>query len=87
MASFVPFFNRWAKTSTTFFTISAGVLPPIAYKVFDLLFHSTLKRLSRYQGAATQSYLQRSLLAWEFASVVISELIVFTFIGVGFSEW
>lgn len=41
--------------------------------------------LSRYQGSATGSRLQSSILARYFAFSVISELIIFTLIGATFS--
>jgi len=85
-AGFVPFIYNWAQGSPTSFMIVIMVVPPIAYKIFMLLLGSIIRRLSRYQGAPTQSQLQGSLLARAFALVIIVELIIFTFIGVVFNS-
>jgi hypothetical protein len=45
-----------------------------------------MRWISKYQGALTQSRLDRAVVARYFAFLVISQLIVFTLIGVGFSE-
>ena len=45
-----------------------------------------MRWLSQYQGALTQYRLDRAVVARYFAFLVISQLIVFTLIGVGFSE-
>jgi Calcium-dependent channel, 7TM region, putative phosphate len=84
-ASFVPFINRWYQKSPGTFNIIVFLLSPVAYKAFMFLLFSIIRGLSRYQGAATQSQLQGSLLARAFALVMILNLIIFTFIGVVFS--
>lgn len=45
-----------------------------------------MRRLIRYQGAFTHSRLDRAVIARYFTFLVISQLIVFTLIGVIFSE-
>lgn len=45
-----------------------------------------MRWISKYQGALTQSRLDRAVVARYFAFLVISQLAVFTLIGVGFSE-
>jgi hypothetical protein len=44
-----------------------------------------MRWISQYQGALTQSRLDRAVVARYFAFLVISQLIIFTLIGVGFS--
>jgi hypothetical protein len=44
-----------------------------------------MRWLSRYQGALTHSRLDRAVVARYFAFLVISQLIIFTLIGVIFS--
>lgn len=46
-----------------------------------------MRRLSQYQGALTQSRLDRAVVARYFAFLVISQLIIFTLIGVVFSSF
>lgn len=44
-----------------------------------------MRRLSKYMGAFTHSHLDRAVIARYFAFLVISQLLIFTLIGVGFS--
>jgi calcium permeable stress-gated cation channel len=81
----IPFLDSWAQYSPGTFNYISGLLPPIAYKLFDSFFMAMVFRLSRYQGSATGSSLQSSILARYFAFSVISELIIFTLIGATFS--
>ena len=46
-----------------------------------------MRWLSQYQGALTQSRLDRAVIARYFAFLVISQLVIFTLIGVMFSEY
>ena len=46
-----------------------------------------MRWLSEYQGATTHSRLDRAVVARYFAFLVISQLIIFTLIGVIFSEF
>jgi calcium permeable stress-gated cation channel len=45
-----------------------------------------MRWLSQYQGALTTSRLDRAVVARYFAFLVISQLVIFTLIGVGFRE-
>ena len=84
-ANFVPFLANWEQASLVTFNIASSVLPPVAYRLFDFAFANIIFRLCQYKGAATRSRLQNAILARQFAFLVISELIIFTLIGVGFS--
>jgi calcium permeable stress-gated cation channel len=44
-----------------------------------------MRHLSQYQGALTESRLDRAVVARYFAFLVIAQLIIFTLIGVIFS--
>jgi hypothetical protein len=46
-----------------------------------------MRWLSQYMGALTQAKLDRGVIARFFAFLVISQLIIFTLIGVAFSEY
>jgi hypothetical protein len=85
LASLIPSLDNWAQDSPRTFDYIAGLLPPIAYSLFDAFFCSMVFRLSRYQGSTTRSRLQSATLARHFAFSVISELIIFTLIGALFS--
>ena len=85
VANFVPFLANWEQAFPITFDIVSGVLPPVLYRLFDFAFGHMIFRLSQYKGAATRSRLQNTILARQFAFSVISELIIFTLIDVGFS--
>ena len=85
IASFVPFLQNWQKSSPISFNIVSGVLPPAVSAFFGFFLPIMMRWLSRYQGALTQSRLDRAVVARYFAFLVISQLIIFTLIGVGFS--
>jgi hypothetical protein len=85
IASFVPFLESWQQKSPAFFNLVSGVLPPAVSAFFGFFLPITMRWLSRYQGALTQSRLDRAVLARYFAFLVISQLIIFTIIGVVFS--
>lgn len=85
IASFVPFLENWAQSSPVSFNIVSGVLPPAVSAFFGFFLPVMMRWLSRYQGALTQSRLDRAVVARYFAFLVISQLIIFTLIGVGFS--
>lgn len=85
IASFVPFLEHWSKNSPVSFNFISGVLPPAVSAIFGFFLPLMMRWLSRYQGALTQSRLDRAVLARYFAFLVISQLIIFTLIGVVFS--
>jgi len=85
VASFVPFLRNWQQSSPASFNIVSGVLPPAVSAFFGFFLPIMMRWLSRYQGALTQSRLDRAVVARYFAFLVISQLIIFTLIGVGFS--
>jgi hypothetical protein len=85
IASFVPFLEKWSKGSPVSFNFISGVLPPAVSAIFGFFLPHMMRWLSRYQGALTQSRLDRAVLARYFAFLVISQLIIFTLIGVAFS--
>lgn len=46
-----------------------------------------MRRISRYQGAMTRSRLNRAVIARYFAFMIISNLIIFSLLGVVYSKW
>jgi hypothetical protein len=86
IASFVPFLQHWSQSSPASFNFISGVLPPAVSALFGFFLPIIMRWISKYQGALTQSRLDRAVVARYFAFLVISQLIVFTLIGAGFSE-
>ena len=85
IATFVPFLENWSRSSPASFNIISGVLPPAVSAFFGFFLPIMMRWLSRYQGALTHSRLDRAVVARYFAFLVISQLIIFTLIGVIFS--
>ncbi|TFY80097.1 hypothetical protein EWM64_g3912 [Hericium alpestre] len=86
VASFVPFLFNWSKSSPKTFDFISGVLPPTVSALFGFFLPITMRWLSAYQGATTHSRLDRAVLARYFAFLVISQLVIFTLIGVIFNS-
>ncbi|KAI9455648.1 hypothetical protein F5148DRAFT_984707 [Russula earlei] len=86
IASFVPFLESWAHSSPTSFNFVSGILPPAVSAFFGFFLPIVMRWLSRYQGALTHSRLDRAVVARYFAFLVISQLIIFTLIGIGFNS-
>ncbi|KAI9441650.1 DUF221-domain-containing protein [Lactarius indigo] len=86
IASFVPFLENWQQSSPTSFNIVSGVLPPAVSAFFGFFLPIMMRWISQYQGALTQSRLDRAVVARYFAFLVISQLIIFTLIGVVFNS-
>ncbi|PSR72720.1 hypothetical protein PHLCEN_2v11415 [Hermanssonia centrifuga] len=85
LTSFVPFLQKWSSTSPGSFTFISGVLPPAVSALFGFFLPILMRWLSQYQGATTHSRLDRAVIARYFAFLVISQLVVFTLIGVMFN--
>lgn len=82
----MSFLQDWSKASPGSFTLISGVLPPAVSALFGFFLPVLMRWLSQYQGALTQSRLDRAVVARYFAFLVISQLIIFTLIGVMFSK-
>lgn len=85
LTTYVPFLQSWSQSSPGTFTFISGVLPPAVSALFGFVLPIIMRRLIRYQGAFTHSRLDRAVIARYFAFLVISQLIIFTLIGVIFS--
>ena len=85
LTSLVPFLDHWNSTSPKSFDYVSGVLPPAISALFGYLLPHIFRWLSRYQGATTHSRLDRAVIARYYGFLVISQLIIFTLIGVIFS--
>jgi calcium permeable stress-gated cation channel len=85
IATFVPFLENWSHSSPASFNFVSGVLPPAVSAIFGFFLPVMMRYLSQYQGALTQSRLDRAVVARYFAFLVIAQLVIFTLIGVVFS--
>ncbi|KAF9650988.1 DUF221-domain-containing protein [Thelephora ganbajun] len=84
LTSVVHFLDEWNTASPKTFTYVSGVLPPAVSALFGYLLPHVFRWLSKYQGATTHSRLDRAVIARYYGFLVISQLIIFTLIGVIF---
>nr|GAT56348.1 DUF221-domain-containing protein [Mycena chlorophos] len=82
LTSFVPFLKLWSKHSSRTFNLVSGILPSAVSGIFGFFLPIIIRRLSKYMGALTNSRLDRAVVARYFTFMVISQLIVFTLLGV-----
>ncbi|KZT39324.1 DUF221-domain-containing protein [Sistotremastrum suecicum HHB10207 ss-3] len=86
LTAWVGFLDDWQQKSGTTFAIVSGVLPPAVSAIFGYFFPIIMRWLSQYQGATTNSRLDRAVVARYFAFLIISQLVIFTLIGVIFNS-
>ncbi|KAJ7582576.1 hypothetical protein C8J56DRAFT_1005551 [Mycena floridula] len=86
LTAYVPFIETWSQDSPTTFAIVSGVLPPAVSGIFGFFLPLIMRWLSQYMGALTHSRLDRAVIARYFSFLVISQLIIFTLIGVIFNS-
>ncbi|KAF7362238.1 DUF221-domain-containing protein [Mycena venus] len=86
LTTWVKFLADWQAASPRTFNIVSGILPPAVSGIFGFFLPIIMRALSRYMGALTQSRLDRAVVARYFAFTVISQLFIFTLIGVIFQS-
>ncbi|KIK67510.1 hypothetical protein GYMLUDRAFT_37654 [Collybiopsis luxurians FD-317 M1] len=82
---YVPFLRSWASASPSTFAVVSGVLPPAVSGIFGFFLPVIMRWLSQFMGALTHSKLDRQVIGHYFAFLVISQLVIFTLIGVIFN--
>ncbi|KAH8115320.1 hypothetical protein DFH11DRAFT_1877085 [Phellopilus nigrolimitatus] len=82
LTAYVGFLSAWSDRSHGTFAVISGVLPPAVGALFGWFLPVVMRWLSRFQGATTRSRLDRSVVARYFAFLVVSQLLIFTLIGV-----
>ena len=87
LTSYVDFLEKWSDNSHVTFTIVSGILPSAVSAFFSWCLPVVMRWLSRYQGAITRSRLDRAVVARYFAFLMISQLFIFTLIGVIFRTY
>ncbi|CAA7260544.1 unnamed protein product [Cyclocybe aegerita] len=83
---YVPFLQSWFDKSPQSFAFLSGVLPPAISGLFGFFLPIIMRWLSKFMGALTHSKLDRAVVARYFAFLIISQLIIFTLIGVIFNS-
>ncbi|CCM03927.1 uncharacterized protein FIBRA_06079 [Fibroporia radiculosa] len=86
LTTYVTFLQDWSSASPGTFTFVSGVLPPAVSALFGYALPIIMRWLTKYMGANTHSSLDRAVIARYFAFLVISQLIIFTLIGVIFNS-
>lgn len=84
--AWVPFLDTWFNSSPESFTFVSGVLPATISGIFGFFLPIIMRHLTKYMGSLTYSRLDRAVIARYFAFLIISQLIIFTLIGVLFNS-
>ncbi|KAF9451515.1 DUF221-domain-containing protein [Macrolepiota fuliginosa MF-IS2] len=83
---YVPFLQTWFDANEFSFAFVSGVLPPAISGIFSFFLPIIMRVLTKYMGALTHSKLDRAVIARYFTFLVISQLVIFTLIGVIFNS-
>ncbi|KAF8806572.1 DUF221-domain-containing protein [Phlegmacium glaucopus] len=83
---YAPFLQAWYQDSPSSFAVVSGVLPPAISGLFGFFLPIIMRWLTKYMGALTRSRLDRAVVARYFSFLIISQLIIFTLIGVIFNS-
>lgn len=78
----VPFLHAWYTSSHLSFAAVAGILPPLISAIAGWLLPISMRRLAKYRGITSKIKTDRVILGQYYGYLVISQLIVFTLIGV-----
>ena len=82
VAQYVPFLQEWQNSSEWSFALVNGILPPTVSSIFGWILPKIMRWLSEYQGAITQTRLDRAVVQRYFAFLIISQLFIFWLLGV-----
>ena len=86
LAAYVPLLNDWGQASPFTYNLASAVLPPTISAIFGYFLPIVMRKLSKYQGATTRTRLDRAVVARYFAFLVLSQLVIFSLIGVIFTS-
>lgn len=78
----VPFLYQWRASHKLSFAAVAGILPPLISAVAGWLLPICMRRLAKYRGIASKVTTDHVILSQYYGYLVISQLVVFTLIGV-----
>ncbi|TFK23149.1 DUF221-domain-containing protein [Coprinopsis marcescibilis] len=80
------FLQDWFITSPSSFSVASGVLPATVSGLFGFFLPIIMRWLTKYMGSLTYSRLDRAVVSKYFTFLIISQLILFTLIGVLFNS-
>ncbi|KAF9565599.1 DUF221-domain-containing protein [Agrocybe pediades] len=80
----IPFLQTWINVSPITYSLVSGFLPPAISAAVGYFIPRLMRWLSKRMGAITHSSLDRLVIARYFAFLIISQLIIFTVLGVIF---
>uniref|UniRef100_A0A8H7Y363 DUF221-domain-containing protein n=1 Tax=Psilocybe cubensis TaxID=181762 RepID=A0A8H7Y363_PSICU len=86
MRAYVSFLEQWFESSPLSFAFISGVLPPAISGLFGFFLPIIMRWLTKFMGALTHSKLDRAVVARYFSFLIISQLIIFTLLGVIFQS-
>jgi hypothetical protein len=86
LRTYVPFLQSWFEESQYSFEFISGVLPPAISGFFGFFLPIIMRWLTKYMGGLTHSKLDRSVVARYFTFLIISQLVIFTLLGVIFNS-
>ncbi|KAI0358552.1 hypothetical protein OH77DRAFT_1518557 [Trametes cingulata] len=85
LTAYVPFLFAWSEASPASFAFVSGVTPPAISALFGMALPAIMRDLIEYMGAYTYSSRDHALATRYHHFLVVSQLIVFTLIGVIFN--
>ncbi|KAH7102259.1 DUF221-domain-containing protein [Auriculariales sp. MPI-PUGE-AT-0066] len=86
LQAYIPALSDWSGKNPRLASLASSILPPTISAIFGYALPIIMRWLSRYQGSTTHTRLDRAVVARYFAFLVISQLIVFSLIGVIFNS-
>lgn len=78
----IKWLYEWRESSKLSFAAVAGVVPPLVSAVASWLLPIFMRRLAKYRGITSKVTTDRVILGQYYGYLVISQLVVFTLIGV-----
>lgn len=78
----IPWLHAWYVNQHLSFAAVAGILPPFISAVASWLLPIFMRRLAKYRGITSKIKTDRVILGQYYGYLVISQLVVFTLIGV-----
>jgi hypothetical protein len=85
ITQYVGFLNTWSVKSEWSFSAFVGIAPPILSALLQLLLPFIMRKLMRKRGLVTKTQVDRSVLAKYWAFLIITQLIIFSLLGVVFN--
>jgi hypothetical protein len=85
ISQYVSFINSWSNRSSWSFSAVVGIAPPLLSALLQLVLPVVMRALTKRQGLLTENQVDRHVLARYFAFLVITQLIIFSLLGVVFN--